>query len=359
MRKDYDFDDELDDLEEQETEMPALSPEKAKILVTIIPFVLIILILAITLLVSSSKNKKLQQDNEELQESIKEYADSNLPENIEAGNMTAATSEPEKIESESEPVITSAPSASPAAVSTPTPYKEIMESGSVNYDKISFDKDEQLKEMMTYWADNNQKALDDLANLDRFKAMSWKLRGTKDFYYYGDVDGNGQPNGTGIAVYADNQYYYGGWANGTRSGEGTWIHYHIHTTPSTTDLYTYHQYTGSWKNDLPDGEGSEHYDCNTELFVENVGYNTNLIGSYSEGLIDGEFYITNIYSDGNVKEWYAQANHGSWVYQNENKDAEGRRPVQVEDRNPDNYIWMSPAENKNIGVQCLISVNKN
>lgn len=365
MKKNYDLDDELEDLDEQERGLTSISPEKARILVTIVPFVLIILILAVTLIVSSSKNKKLQQDNEELQESIKEYADSNLPENVEAGNMAAATPASEKDENvknentEEENVKEPAATTQPEAVSTPTPYKEIMESGSVNYDKISFDKDEQLKEMMVYWADNNQKALDDLANLDRFKAMSWKLRGTKDFFYYGDVDGNGQPNGTGIAVYADNQYYYGGWANGKRSGNGTWIHYHIHATSSKTDLYTYHQYTGSWKNDLPDGEGSEHYDYNTELFVENVGYNTNLIGSYSEGLIDGEFYITNIYSDGNVKEWYAQANHGSWVYQNENKDSKGRRPVQVEDRNPENYIWMSPSENKNIGVACLISANKN
>ena len=52
--------------------------EKAKILVTVIPFVLIILILLITLIVSGIKNKGLREDNEELQESIKEYADNSL-----------------------------------------------------------------------------------------------------------------------------------------------------------------------------------------------------------------------------------------------------------------------------------------
>ncbi len=234
-----------------------------------------------------------------------------------------------------------------------------MEYNRVNYDKVTFDKNEQLKEMMTYWADNNQKALDDLAGLERFMAMSWRLRGTKDFYYYGDLDGNGRPNGTGIAVYADNQYYYGQWVNGARNGNGTWIHYHFHVTQDNKDIYTYHQYTGSFKNDLPDGEGSEHYDYNTELFEENVGYNTNLIGTYKEGLVDGEFYLTNLYSDGNVKEWYGNASGGSWIYQNENKDPKGRRPVLVEDRNPDNYIWLSPSENRNIGVRCLISAYKN
>lgn len=339
--------------------------EKAKILVTVIPFVLIILILLITLIVSGIKNKGLREDNEELQESIKEYADNSLTgqkeqEEAEAVvNMTVP-------ESTQAPEAAATPSVSPSPVpavvsgnnASPTPYAEVMESSQVNYDKITFDKDEQLREMMTYWADNNQKALDDLANLDRFKAMSWRLRGTKDFYYYGDKDAGGLPNGTGIAVYADNQYYYGQWANGVRSGNGTWIHYHMHVDENKEDLYIYHQYTGSFKNDLPDGEGSEHYDYNMELFEENTGYNTNLVGSYKGGLIHGDFYVTNLYSDENIKEWYAKAQNGSWIYQNDNRDGSGRGPVMVEDRNSENYIWMSPAENKNIGVSCLISAGR-
>lgn len=339
--------------------------EKAKILVTVIPFVLIILILLITLIVSGIKNKSLRQDNEELQESIKEYADSSLTGQKweEEAEDVVNMSVPESTQAPEASALPSlSPSPVPAAVSgdnvSPTPYREVMESDQVNYDKIVFDKDEQLREMMTYWADNNQKALDDLANLDRFKAMSWRLRGTKDFYYYGDKDAAGLPNGTGIAVYADNQYYYGQWANGVRSGNGTWIHYHMHVDESKEDLYTYHQYTGSFSNDLPDGEGSEHYDYRTELFQENTGYNTNLVGSYKGGLIHGDFYITNLYSDENVKEWYAKAQNGSWIYQNENRDGNGRGPVMVEDRNSENYIWMSPAENKNIGVPCLISPGK-
>ena len=39
----------------------------------------------------------------------------------------------------------------------------------------------------------NQKALDDLANLDRFKAMSWALKNSKDYYYYGDKNTAGLP----------------------------------------------------------------------------------------------------------------------------------------------------------------------
>lgn len=340
MKKDYDFDEEASD--------------KVKILIKVIPIVLIIVILGVSLLVSSIKNKKEEANAEDLQESIMNYADSNLSGN-DTDEINQAAKESEK------PSATAAATAVPEEKTgpTPTPQKEIMDSKKVDYSKVTFHKEEQLAEMMSYWADNNQKALDDLVHLERFLAMSWKLSGTKDFYYYGDTDGNGQPNGTGIAVYADNQYYYGEWRNGVRSGNGTWMHYHIHTTANKNDLYTYHQYTGSWKNDLPDGEGSEHYDYMVEMLKENVGYNNNLIGSYSKGLINGEFYLTNIYSDKNTKEWYATAENGSWVYQNENKDSKGRRPVQVEDRNDENFIWLLPRDNINIGVPCLISKNKN
>ena len=211
--------------------------EKAKILITVIPFVLIILILAITLLVSGIKNAALKRDNEELQESIKEYADSNLTEKREESPesedaMSAANLLVPQEQNDGEPEDGAASHPGEADKGQATGQKNVsgqaadagggtvsgqdvqhgqgvMEYNRVNYDKVTFDKDEQLKEMMTYWADNNQKALDDLAGLERFMAMSWRLRGTKDFYYYGDLDGNGRPNGTGIAVYADNQYYYG------------------------------------------------------------------------------------------------------------------------------------------------------
>lgn len=335
-----------DDSESQNT-------DRAKLLVTLIPFVLIIFILAITLIVNGVRKGKTEPDS--LQQDIKEYADENRENTddemmIPSDSFSSHTVQPQTTEkATSEPVVKP----------TATPYIEVMEEGKVDYSKVKFDKEEQLKEMMTYWEDNNQKALDDLANLERFIAMSWKLKGTKEFYYYGDKDGSGQPNGKGIAVYADNQYYYGDWKSGERSGTGTWIHYHIHPQKNTTDLYTYHQYTGGWAGDLPEGEGSEHYDYNMSLLKENVGYNNNLIGSYSKGLINGEFYITNIYWDDNVKEWYATAENGSWIYQNENKDKNGRRPVQVEDRDPDNYIWLHPRDNVNIGVPCLISKNKN
>lgn len=327
--------------------------DKAKILVTVIPFVLIIIILAITLLMNSCNDNKAIEGNEDLQESIMDYADSKLPkENTEPAD-TPTIKEPV---AEKEETKTPEPAVTPCV--TPTPFVEVMEPAK-DYSKIEYEIEPQLKEMMSYWAENHQKALDDLVNLDHYKAMSWSLKGTEKFYYYGDVNANGQPHGVGIAVYADNRYYYGDWQNGLRNGNGTWMHYHIHEKTNKTDLYTYHQYTGGWRNDLPEGEGSEHYDYQTDLFKGNTGYITNLIGSYKNGLVNGEFYLTNVYRDGNEKEWYAEASMGSWITKSNKPDREGRYPVYVEDRNEDNYIWMHPKDNQNIGVPCLNNQSKN
>jgi len=63
--------------------------------------------------------------------------------------------------------------------------------------------------------------------------------------------------------------------------------------------------------------------------------------------------MTNIYSDGNSKEWNGTAERGSWVYMSKNRDKKGNGPVLVETTNPDNYIWMQPNKNVNIGVPCL------
>lgn len=323
--------------------------EKAKIIVRVVPFVLIVLILFLTLLISTRKEKDKDADNQSLQESIMEYADSNKPETDrkQEENKEAAEEQTEAAEEAEE------------AAAAASPYQAIMQETKTDYSKITFDKEAQLKEMYAYWSDSNQEALDDLANLDRFKAMSYSLKDTEDFYYYGEKNAAGEPEGTGIAVYADNQYYYGGWKNGMRSGSGTWLHYHIHDTENQTDIYTFHQYTGSWVNDLPDGEGSEHYDFAAENLKANNRYYSNLIGSYQKGLVNGDFYITTIDTRDKLEEWNAVGEKGSWKYQSSNKDAKGNRTIMVDISNPDNYIWMKPGDNQNIGVPCLLSKYKN
>lgn len=318
--------------------------EKIQILVKIIPIVLIIVILLITLAVKSVSNRK------DSGESSDQALTTQMPQEDALTDVLEGSPVPTIMEIK--------PTALPNDSSSPTPYKEVMESESADYSKVTFHTEEQLKEMMTYWEDGNQKALDDLANLDRFKAMSYQLKGTKKFFYYGDKNVNGNPDGKGIAVYADNQYYYGEWKNGVREGKGTWIHYHIHLTKQTNDLILYHQYVGDFVQDLPDGKGQEHYDYHTELFQKGVAYNTNYLGTYQKGLLNGDFYITSLYADGDIKDWNATAKEGKLIYQHKNKDSKGRGPVMVDTSNPDNYIWMSEKENQNLGVVCYISEKK-
>ena len=324
--------------------------EKAKIIVTILPFVLIVLVLFITFVVSAVKNKNNSESrNEDLQESIMDYADENMPEQNAGEKQEIAAATPAQTGAEEK----TDGKADASPLPEQTPYQEIMQNGTVDYSKITYDKDSQLKEMMGYWADSNQKALDDLASLDRFRAMSYSLRGSTDFYYYGDKDSNGLPSGTGIAVYADNQYYYGTWKDGKRDGKGTFIHYHVHNDSKNTDLYT-----GGFANDLPDGEGSEHFDFNTANFKKGERYVGNRIGSYSGGLLNGDFYVTTIDLNDKMEEWEGTADHGTWVYQNANKDKKGNRTILVMIGNEENFIWMQPSANKNIGVPCLISKYK-
>ncbi len=351
--------------------------ERARILAAVVPVVLIVLILAVMLI--RSQMGKAKEDGEDLQQSIMDYADQNMggqptEDSIQTDSTSVATrpegEDPAQDESQdhSEGALPDAEKGdqdgadaqeTPSnAVSSPTPSRGAMKPGKTDYSKIAFHKEEQLRDMMAYWEDGNQKALNDLVYLDHYIAMSYSLRDTRDFYYYGDTNPQGQPHGKGIAVWADNQYYYGDWKDGVRSGEGTWFHYHIHFTENKNDLYTYHQYVGGWAGDLPQGEGSEHYDFDESLLKENVSYVANLIGSYSAGLVDGAFYMTSIYADKSTKEWNAEAEGGTWVYCNETKDKKGNRAVYVDVNDPDNYTWMHPRDNKGIGVPCLISKSR-
>lgn len=160
-------------------------------------------------------------------------------------------------------------------------------------------------------------------------------------------------------MYTDNQYYYGEWKDGVRSGNGVWIKFYVYdqNAKAKDSIYLQHTYTGNWSGDLPNGEGTEHYDFIDENLEEGVEYNRNFIGSFKNGLYDGEIYITNWKSDGNIREWSGTAKSGVWQPMGE-KDNKGQYPIIVELTNPDNYQWMAEKMNKNQGVNGLISAAK-
>ncbi len=228
-----------------------------------------------------------------------------------------------------------------------------------NLAMVEIDLPRQMSEMKGYWEAGNMLAVEDLAYLPRYRAASEKLSGTTKYYYFGDTDGQNRPNGMGLAMYTDNQYYYGEWKDGVRSGNGMWIKFYVYdkNAKAKDSRFLQHSYSGTWSNDLPNGDGAEHYDFIDENLEEDVGYNRNFIGSFKNGLYNGEIYITNYYKDGNSKEWSGTAVNGVWKNLGE-KDKEGKYPVIVDLTNPDNYQWVKASENKNNGVNGLISAAK-
>lgn len=351
--KDKDREEKGDNLEEKD------GPKAVVIRAIVTGTVFLILFAGIMVGVFTSGKKKLKEDASNVQDTIRKYAKDEAKET--ASFEEAKTPAPE----EDKP----SPTKRPESVKTPEPEEEeeeitgtpapegpvMEESKTKDYSKIRFDMKRNLSEMESYFKDDNPEALRDLAHLDRYIAMSWSLKDTSEFYYYGDVNAEGEPDGYGIAVYADNEYYYGEWKDGLRSGGGKWIHFHIHNVKDHKDIITYHQYVGTFANDLPNGAGQDHYEYDLTKAAEQERFITNYICSYKDGLIDGDVYCTTMSADGEYVDWNGKAKKGSFEYISEARDKKKRGPVLSDRENPDNYLWMSAYENQEIGVKNYIS----
>lgn len=310
-------------------------------------------------LLTGKKDKK----SDDLQESIKQNViDTNKTDEPEAADTVAEDEELNIIEREEDETpaeATEKPTETPEISGTPEPDKPVMDTAAKDYSKVKYNAKQNLKEMEAYFKDSNDEAVWDLSHLDRYIAMSYSLRGTDNYIYYGDVDEGGAPSGTGVAVYADNEYYYGEWKNGVREGGGKWVHFHIHTGENKDDIIYHHTFTGSFSNDLPNGTGQDHYEYNMEMLTEGAYYITNYIADYKDGLIDGDVYATTITGGRNeYHDWLGSAKDGSFEFISEARDNNKRGPVMTERENPDNYYWLSAKENRSIGVKNYISENK-
>ena len=146
----------------------------------------------------------------------------------------------------------------------------------------------QMEEIYHYWMDYKLDAVDDLIHLPRVRTITNELKGSNDFYYYGQTDGKGKPSGSGLAVYADNTYYCGDWKDGKRHGKGMWWKIFPDKTGTINGVpgVTAHSYNGTWANDYPNGEGQEHFDFDYSL-VKGEYVITNVIGNFKDGYYDG------------------------------------------------------------------------
>ena len=222
---------------------------------------------------------------------------------------------------------------------------------------ISYTKEYILNEMIPYFADNNLEAVWDLAHLKRYIKLSEGLKGTNTFYYQGDLDEEGKPHGRGLAIYEANSYYYGTWVHGLREGDGRWYRFYIDESDEITlnQIYTAHSYSGNWKNDLPNGEGAEHFDVETGWTDGPDMVITNVIGNFTNGLYDGDMYATTVDYIGKKNEWDAVAGNGVFKLW-ETMSSKGECSVW---RNADDkklYLKIDKSENKNQGITELLGL---
>ncbi len=347
--------------------------EKIRLAITagIAAVILLILVLVIAL-----SGKKKSGDDEKLAESITEYADASvsapgtlgLQSGSEAVTDAEGASDQDSSASDTEQYAEAAGSASSAKapVLSDSEYLDTAKNAvsgnsfyATNsavlkdvYRKTTYNAQQQMSEMYHYWSEGNMDAVRDLAHLERFEAMSYSLSGTTDFYYYGDTNTEGIPNGMGLACYAQDQYYYGQWVNGARSGDGCWISFYPNYSQY---VVTEHMYTGQWAGDLPNGQGQEHYDYNSQHMNKADIYLQNMIGGFSIGNYNGNMYVITVDQYGETTEWEGSCENGNWqAVPYASNDSKGKIPVLSERENTDRHLYMTKSGAQGNGVSGII-----
>lgn len=220
---------------------------------------------------------------------------------------------------------------------------------------VSYTKEYILKEAFPYFESNDQKAIWDLAHLKRYVKLSKELENTGSFYYQGDVDSEGKPDGKGLAIYGQNSYYYGEWSHGVRSGEGTWFRFYIQQKNKTNAMgkYTAHSYSGGWADNLPNGQGAEHYEVDISKLPAHDRILQNVVGNFTDGLYDGELYANTVDYTGNVEEWRGVADKGVF---NLWRDMSAIGECSVWQKQDDSSVCMDidKSENRNQGIRELL-----
>ena len=223
------------------------------------------------------------------------------------------------------------------------------------------DANGQLKEIASYWSEYQLEAVWDLINLPRVRKVTTTLKNTNDYYYVGDVNSSGKPNGNGLAVYASDTYYYGEWKDGLRDGKGMWVRLFIDKDGIVNGVsgVKEHQYSGEWKADYPCGEGQETFIYDKPV-TENEYIIRNVIGGFKDGFYNGQMYIItqDKEEEDNVTDWYGKAEVGSFVFLNNKKNTLGKRAIWeagegFETGEQDNCRWIMPVDNMDFGFAGL------
>lgn len=350
--------------QEEQSEEPEgflQKPFMTKILLAVIALLLICILILLTIM-TGRRNRDMETDGD-LQQDITDYAEQQL----EAEEQNAPQKEPAVPEEEPEPE-EEKPEEEPEEEEETEETEETVKPVSEADDKTAvvidiedendeaYTKEFILKEAYPYFADNNQDAIWDLAHLKRYVKLSKELEGTEEYYYQGDVDGDGKPHGTGLAIYEKNSYYFGQWSHGVRSGKGTWYRYYIGQRNKTNAMGVYmsHSYAGEWKNNLPNGQGAEHYDVDIskleptrKIMIQNV------VGNFTDGLYDGDMYANTTDYIGNIQEWDGIAENGVFTLWRD-MSAIGECSVWRYREDKNICLDIDKSENKNQGIRELL-----
>ena len=328
-----------------------------RVLLGIIAVLLIFILVLLTIVVSSRKNRQEETDSD-LQQTITDYAkeQQEMEEQVlseEEKKPAVEQTVPEETEEEEEEE--SEPEEEEEPVSADNEKTAIVVDVEDENDE-AYTKEFILKEAYPYFADNKQDAIWDLAHLKRYVKLSKGLEGTGDYYYQGDVDGEGKPHGKGLAIYEKNSYYFGDWSHGVRSGKGTWFRFYINqkNKNNAMGVYMSHIYSGDWADNLPNGEGAEHYDVDISKLTSTKGRMLqNVVGPFKNGLYNGDMYANTVDYMGTVQEWDGIAQEGVFTLWRD-MSAIGECSVW---RNKDDHslcLDIDKSENKNQGIRELL-----
>lgn len=337
-------------------------PDRKPLTVILMGIIMLLLLCIVVILLvwPIRRTPSVADSNEALQQNIEDYATQQKQNDqiAELPSQDAIVVEPSEIPGVSE---NDAESGNDAPETTVIGSDAIDKTAIiVDYEDendISYTKEFILNEMLPYFADNNLPAVWDLAHLKRYVKLSAGLKGTDTYYYRGDVDANGAPHGNGLAIYEDNTYYYGSWSHGVRSGDGRWYRFYIDEIgkPTTKKMYQAHSYSGQWSNDLPNGEGAEHYDVD----ISQIGYQErvilNVVGNFTDGLYDGKMYANTVDEFGNVEEWNAVARQGVFDLWRD-MSSKGECSVWQHRDDAELCLDIDKSENKNQGMRELLRI---
>ena len=332
--------------------------------ILILSGIIVVLFLCIIVLLVVPPNRRESDDSEALQQNMLDYANEQKHnDNVAADTPTSEiiVVEPSEVPEEPEAAVpeqTTPENPEETKEETYTQESNTIDKTAIvvdieDEDDISYTKEFIMNEMMPYFADNNLDAVWDLAHLKRYVKLSAGLKNTNSYYYQGGTDSSGKPDGIGLAIYENNTYYYGSWSHGVRSGDGRWIRFYIDEigAKTTKKVYQAHSYSGMWSNDLPNGEGAEHYEVDITQASDNVIQN--VVGNFTNGLYDGEMYANTIDYLGNVQEWDGIAHQGVFELWRDMSSI-GECAVWRCKTDPEECLDIDKSENKNQGMRELL-----